>query len=741
MHLRGEANVSDSSGTAQPRSSSNDQGGSPAPQTRWLPNLLLTFLLVTVLGGLITAYLQHRNDQLNALNEQRATTLQTYIDNIRSLLLDHKLTNQAGGGDARQVARVQTLNTLRSLGADRNKIVLQFLQDGGLIKTQDPVVDLSNSDLSGDDLSGANLSGIDLNGANLTGAHLNGADLSGATLYGTDLDNTDLSAANLRNAFLFDARLNGANLNGADLSYAVLTSAFLGSTNMNGATLTGARLNGAILTRAQLTGGHLSGANLINADLTDTNLSGADLSDADLVSNLTQQQLNTVSSCTSAILSKGLTCQPICKYVFRSTLICSRPSVQLTYWYTEGPAEVPVIVRLIHQFERKNPQIHINAVNTNYYQTEAAFENAVEEGNAPDVLRSDVGWVAQFASEGYLLNINPYIHQGGLSDYMSVPLSYDHYKGGLYGLPQVTDFLALLYNKAEVRKAVGTASPPSNMDNFRTYAEKIVQKKAAMYGFETDGTGYDTLPFLYAFGGGMLDQHGHILVDSKGSINGLEFLVGLQNDPKIQVMPKNVNFINAPGGRVLNDFADGKTAIIFGGPYNVPAILAGRAFKNHHGNLGIAAIPGCPAGPLTCHQGHTGAPSGGQSYVISAHTTHPIEAYKFIAFMSSPSSQVAIAKKNQTLPTRISVYHDKAVTKKRFIAQFCRIAKTAVVRPVIPQSGHLFDAFDPNIAAALDGVESPTVALKAVADAWKQLLSGAAVTFGAVNRAECHSRS
>ena len=29
-----------------------------------------------------------------------------------------------------------------------------------------------------------------------------------------------------------------------------------------------------------------------------------------------------------------------------------------------------------------------------------------------------------------------------------------------------------------------------------------------------------------------------------------------------------------------------------------------------------------------------------------------------------------------------------------------------------------------NIAAALDGVESPTAALKAVADAWKQLLAG-----------------
>jgi hypothetical protein len=33
----------------------------------------------------------------------------------------------------------------------------------------------------------------------------------------------------------------------------------------------------------------------------------------------------------------------------------------------------------------------------------------------------------------------------------------------------------------------------------------------------------------------------------------------------------------------------------------------------------------------------------------------------------------------------------------------------------------LFDAFDPNIAAALDDVETPSAALTAVKNAWEQL--------------------
>ena len=58
-----------------------------------------------------------------------------------------------------------------------------------------------------------------------------------------------------------------------------------------------------------------------------------------------------------------------------------------------------------------------------------------------------------------------------------------------------------------------------------------MQSKAATYGFETSGTSYYALPFLYAFGGGMFDQHNNILVDNTGSVKGLQFLLNLENTP------------------------------------------------------------------------------------------------------------------------------------------------------------------------------------------------------------------
>jgi arabinogalactan oligomer/maltooligosaccharide transport system substrate-binding protein len=601
----------------------------------------LVVVLATVRFGAWQNHLadqQHQSDQKQALDQQRASILQTYIANMQDLLVNHKLSNSNPTAEISLAAKEQTLTILRRLDdAGRNKIVLQFLRDAHLIGTHDAVIDFSNTDLSDDELSGADLSGIDLAGATLTGAQLNRADLSGATLGSADLSDANLSHADLSNAYLFGARLNGTNLSHATLSDATLTSAFLGDAKIDHANLTGAHLNDANLTEANLDGAYLSGADLDNAELAHADLNGADISDANLIlaAGLRQDQLDTVNSCTSATIRSAV-------------LRCHRNrKITLTYWYTEAPAETPVIRKLINQFEQQNPAIRINAVKKYYYSTEAAFENAAEEAGGPDVLRSDIGWVSRFASQGYLLNIDSYIKQGDLSDYLSTPLTYDRYNGHFYGLPQVTDFLALLYNKAELEEA-GVSSPPATMADFEKDAEKVVQSGVARYGFETDGTAYNILPFLYTFGGGMLDRNSNILVNSNGSLNGLDFLLKMQDVDR--VMPQNVNYSNGSASSPITDFITGKTAMIFGGPYNVPDILTGSRFKSNPGNLGIARIPTCPAGIPTCHAGQAGSPNGGQSYVISADTRHPREAYKFISFMSSRPSQIAIAEANHTLP-------------------------------------------------------------------------------------------
>jgi arabinogalactan oligomer/maltooligosaccharide transport system substrate-binding protein len=389
----------------------------------------------------------------------------------------------------------------------------------------------------------------------------------------------------------------------------------------------------------------------------------------------------------------------------------SSAPVTLTYWYTEGSSETPVILSQIKLFEQQNPNIKINAQLVPFSDANAKFATAAQAGKAPDVLRSEVTWTAQFASLRYLLPIDSYVSQSDLSDYLPSALSYDKYNGKLYGLPQVTDFLALLYNKAEFAKA-GITDAPKTMSDFEADAIKLVKTKTAKYGFETSGASYFALPFFWSFGGGMIDKDNNILVNDQGSVDGLSFLLKLQNTDK--VMPSKVDFNNGYNNMVA-DFKDGTTSMIFQGPWEVSNILTGSAFKDAT-NLGIAGIP---AGPT----GVAGSPTGGQTYVIYAGSKHPAEAYKFISFMSSTASQIAIAKANHTLPTRASAYQDSGVSSDPVISGYYAVRSVAITRPVIPQSGQLFNDFDPNVQAALAGAKSPADALNAVAAKWKTLLA------------------
>ncbi len=56
---------------------------------------------------------QHDADQLSSLDQQRATILQTYIDNIQDLLLNHNLHGSTLNSEVSILARARTLTALQ----------------------------------------------------------------------------------------------------------------------------------------------------------------------------------------------------------------------------------------------------------------------------------------------------------------------------------------------------------------------------------------------------------------------------------------------------------------------------------------------------------------------------------------------------------------------------------------------------------------------------------------------------
>ncbi|MGZ3623664.1 MAG: pentapeptide repeat-containing protein [Ktedonobacteraceae bacterium] len=163
------------------------QGNQFKGQTLWDWLQLLIIPVVLALGGYLFTYTTGRTEREIASDRQCEEALQAYIDKISELLLEKQLRQSAPEDEVRKIARVRTLTVLPRLDNKRQKSVLQFLHESGLIDNINPVVDMK----------GADLKNADLKYFHLTGANLVEADLSEATLYGAHLDRTNLSEAGL----------------------------------------------------------------------------------------------------------------------------------------------------------------------------------------------------------------------------------------------------------------------------------------------------------------------------------------------------------------------------------------------------------------------------------------------------------------------------------------------------------------------------------------------------------------
>jgi hypothetical protein len=248
----------------------------------WLELLIVPI----VLAG--AAILFNRSERIAereiASARQQDCALQSYLDSMTSLQLEHGLRNSQADSEVRAIARARTLTVVRGLDGFRKGVVLQFLYESNLLIKE-----------------GVNQTIVKLAGADFRGAELRNANLSEAYLGGFDLREANLEMANLGRAIMPRQDLRGANLRG---------------TNLDGAYLLGADLEGADLGTAELKGPDrkwydrmrigMAEEDLDAADLVKANLYKAVLADANLRdAKVSTGQLRTAQTLKGATMPDG----------------------------------------------------------------------------------------------------------------------------------------------------------------------------------------------------------------------------------------------------------------------------------------------------------------------------------------------------------------------------------------------------------------------------------------------------
>ncbi|EIE98221.1 extracellular solute-binding protein [Saccharomonospora glauca] len=366
----------------------------------------------------------------------------------------------------------------------------------------------------------------------------------------------------------------------------------------------------------------------------------------------------------------------------------------VTFWDTsDATTEAPAYKELVERFEQEYPNIDVEYVSVPFDGADDKFKTAAQSGDgAPDVMRSDVGWTVTFAALGYLQPLDGTPALKDADDYLPVPMESNVYEGKTYGVPQVTDTLALLYNKEHFAKA-GITEPPATWEELREAAELLEKKVPGTEGIFINADSYYLLPFVYGEGADYVDVEGkRITIDSPEVKAAIETVRELTADGVGTVDTSANKYTNMQDG-----FKNGSVSMIINGPWSISDALSGKAFDDPD-NLGVAPVPAGPKGQ--------GGPVGGHNYTVYAGSANLAASYLFVEFMNRPENQAYVSGENNTLPTRASVYETPEAADNELLAAFQEPIEMAKPRPAAPGAGTLYDLFTPFYEQILGGQAS-----------------------------------
>lgn len=382
----------------------------------------------------------------------------------------------------------------------------------------------------------------------------------------------------------------------------------------------------------------------------------------------------------------------------------------LTFWHTMNEDETPTLMRIVEEFEETHPNIQILIKYIPFSEAQNSYIIAHSTGNAPDIFRAASPWVVDFTDAGYLLNLNNYISASDRDDYLKSTLKSSLYNDSIWGIPQVTDVIALFYNEKILNDA-GFNKPPRTLEELNKMSLTIKQKTGIDGMFMRISYIYWYLCIYYSYGGKIFTSKGTPAINSRQSIDALYYTLNSRG----VIYPENIDLISDYNDS-LNAFKNGEVAMIANGPWTTASILQGKAFVDNPDNFKVAVFP---AGP----DGHRGSPVGGHHYVISSNTNYPDEAYKFLSFINKPKYQAVFAIKNNLLPTRKSTYEIEEVKNNRIIQSFLEQMQYGKPMPQVPNFKILQSSWDMYYNKVIKNELSPEEAMKKLTEEWNKIIN------------------
>lgn len=360
----------------------------------------------------------------------------------------------------------------------------------------------------------------------------------------------------------------------------------------------------------------------------------------------------------------------------------------------------PIMRALAPQFEAKYPNIKVKVVGINYLNVyERQLIDLKSRRGGLDLITHTPSFFSIYVANKYLEPLKP-LMDSQLTDTTALDLNdfpkalveqANSYKGQLYGLPFIEFPVAFIYRKDIFQKM--NLQVPKTLGEMMTISKKV-NNPPTLYGNTVQGTvggaGANTwnwYPFLFSYGGEILDASGKPVINSPAAVKALQYYVDLYHccSPK-----ESVNWDNSsPYEPILG----GKLAMLVTDADTYPQVSKGKY------PIGIATMPSGPGGahPL----------AGSWGYSISKYSKNKEAAWLFMQFAVSKGAMPAYIKAGG-IPPRLSTLNAGNNPLFKVVAASLEQAKGL---PKVPNYLEMEDTISRAIADALLGKQTPKAAL------------------------------
>jgi multiple sugar transport system substrate-binding protein len=264
---------------------------------------------------------------------------------------------------------------------------------------------------------------------------------------------------------------------------------------------------------------------------------------------------------------------------------------------------------------------------------------------------------------------------------------------------------------------------PRSLVELRQEALRVREAESARFGLVWQGARYEGLVTVFlehltAFGGGILDDRGGVIVDDPAAIRALTFMANAVNVDR--VVPSSA--LTWQEEQVRFAFQNGEAAFMRNWPY-AWALLQDESRSRVARRFAVAPFPaeegGRPAAAL-----------GGAQLAINGRSAHPALASELVAFLAAPEQMIERARLTGQLPPRRSLYDsaELAAALPIPLEQVRPILEAAVPRPATPVYSELSEILQVSIHRALTRQQPPAVALQEAGREMRALLARAGLS-------------